>query len=144
MSKFAMRKTKPTLLIADDHTILLEHAIELLSEHFEIVGAVADGEAALSAATELNPDIVVMDILMPHLDGIRAARGIRRNGISSRIVFITVNEDPDFVQSAFDSGASAYVIKSRLNSDLLFAIDEAMAGRTFTSPMRSKSRMAAV
>jgi DNA-binding NarL/FixJ family response regulator len=133
-----MTTTKPTVLVADDHAEFLESITALLSRDFDIACAVSDGAAALVAATQLNPDIVIMDIAMPYLDGIRAARGIQRNGATSRIVFVTANEDPDLMASAFACGAYGYVIKSRLNSDLLHAIEEALAGRTFASPVRAK------
>lgn len=128
-----MTTIRPTVLLAEDHGGIRERVSNLLCENFELVGAVADGAQALVEATRLEPDIVVMDITMPHLDGIRATQQIRRKGISSRIVIISVNEDPDVVAKAFESGAIGYVIKSRLNSDLVFAIEEALAGRTFAS-----------
>jgi DNA-binding NarL/FixJ family response regulator len=134
MDAAPMTKTKPTVLLADDHTGILESLSNLLSQDFEIVGAVRDGSAAFIAAAQLNPDIVVMDITMPHLDGIQAAREIQKNGVASRIVFVTVNEDADFIVEAFRSGASGYVFKSRLYSELVFAIAAVLAGRTFVSP----------
>jgi DNA-binding NarL/FixJ family response regulator len=128
-----MTTIRPTVLLAEDHRGIREKVSNLLCEDFEMVGAVADGAQALVEATRLQPDIVVMDITMPHLDGIRATQLIRRKGLSSRIVIISVDEDPDVIAKAFESGAIGYVIKSRLNSDLVFAVEEALAGRTFAS-----------
>jgi len=128
-----MTTIRPTVLLAEDHGGIREKVSNLLCEDFEMVGAVADGAQALVEATRLQPDIVVMDITMPHLDGIRATQLIRRKGLSSRIVIISVDEDPDVIAMAFESGAIGYVIKSRLNSDLVFAVEEALAGRTFAS-----------
>jgi DNA-binding NarL/FixJ family response regulator len=128
-----MTTIRPTVLLAEDHRGIREKVSNLLCEDFEMVGAVADGAQALVEATRLQPDIVVMDITMPHLDGIRATQLIRRKGLSSRIVIISVDEDPDVIAKAFESGAIGYVIKSRLNSDLVFAVGEALAGRTFAS-----------
>jgi DNA-binding NarL/FixJ family response regulator len=128
-----MTTIRPTVLLAEDHGGIREKVSNLLCGDFEMVGAVADGAQALVEATRLQPDIVVMDITMPHLDGIRATQLIRRKGLSSRIVIISVDEDPDVIAKAFESGAIGYVIKSRLNSDLVFAVEEALAGRTFAS-----------
>jgi DNA-binding NarL/FixJ family response regulator len=137
-----MTKTRPTVLVAEDHAGILEKVSKLLCKDFNVVGAVMDGAAALVDATRLNPDVVVMDITMPHLDGIQAASQIRKNGTASRIVFFSVNEDPDLIAEVLETGASGYVIKSRLNSDLVFAIEEALAGRVFVSTIALRPRAA--
>jgi DNA-binding NarL/FixJ family response regulator len=137
MDQTPMTNTRPTVLIADDNAGILDRLSTLLSERFEVVGAVRDGSAAFIAATSLHPDIVVMDIMMPYLDGIHVCREIRKKGDTSRIVFVTVNEDTDFIAEAFRSGASGYVFKSRLQSELLSALAAVLAGLTFVSPIEA-------
>jgi len=108
-----------------------------LEPTFEVVGAVGDGEALVEAAGKLQPDVIVTDISMPKLNGIEAANRLRECGSSSRVVFLTVHADPDFVQAALKTGALAYVSKLRIATDLLVAIKEALAGRIFVSPLKS-------
>jgi DNA-binding NarL/FixJ family response regulator len=130
-----MKKTRPTVLIAEDHAGILEKVSNLLCEEFEIVSAVMNGEEAVVDARRLNPGVLVLDITMPRLSGIQAAQQIRKNGILSKIVFISANEDPEVVSEVFEAGTCSYVIKSRLNSDLVFAVEEALAGRAFVSEL---------
>jgi DNA-binding NarL/FixJ family response regulator len=99
------------------------------------VGAVEDGEALVEAAGNLKPDVIITDISMPKLNGIEAADRLRKSGSSSKIVFLTVHSHPDFVQAALKTGALAYVSKSRITTDLLIAVEEALNGCTFVSPM---------
>jgi DNA-binding NarL/FixJ family response regulator len=97
---------------------------------------VEDGEFGRSCR-ELQPDVIVSDISMPKLNGIEAADRLRESGSLSKIVFLTVHADPDFVQAALKTGALAYVSKFRINTDLLVAIGEALAGHVFVSPLES-------
>jgi len=99
----------------------------------QVVGAVADGAALLAAAAKLDPDVIVLDITMPHLDGLEAARALRRKHSRARLVFLTVHEDADFARAALDACALGYVVKSRLASDLLPAVRAALAGERFLS-----------
>ena len=92
---------------------------------------------ALKAVKELKPDILVLDISMPVMDGIETAQRLRQANSKTRIVFLTVHDDPEFASAAMDAGAMGYVIKSRMVSDLLVAINEVYAGRTFVSPLRA-------
>jgi DNA-binding NarL/FixJ family response regulator len=108
-----------------------------LEPTFDVVGAVEDGESLVEAAGNLQPDIIVTDISMPKLNGIEAADRLRESGSSSKIVFLTVHADPDFVQAALKTGALAYVSKSRITPDLLIAVEEALKGCIFVSPMES-------
>jgi DNA-binding NarL/FixJ family response regulator len=112
-----------------------ERVVRVLESDFDMLDAVADGQAFLDAAAELKPDLCLLDISMPIINGIEAAAQLKQRGSDSKIVFLSIHEDPDFVRAAFDAGASAYVIKRRLASDLLQAVREALAGRTFTSSM---------
>ena len=122
------------LLLADDHAAMLAQAVNRLTGLFEIVGSVSNGLDLLEAAARLKPDVVVFDITMPGMDGIEVARQLKRAGCHAKLVFLTVHQDADYVHAAFEAGGSAYVIKSRLASDLVPAIHEALAGRSFISP----------
>jgi DNA-binding NarL/FixJ family response regulator len=128
---------KMRILLADDHRGLLEVTRGLLESTFDVVGCVEDGESLLEAAGKLQPDVIVTDISMPKLNGIEAANRLRKLGSSAKIVFLTVHADPDFVQAALKTGALAYVWKFRINTELLIAIEEALAGRIFVSPLES-------
>jgi len=123
------------ILLADDHRYLLEVIRALLEPTFSVVGCVEDGESLVEAATRLQPDVVVIDISMPKLNGIDAANRLRESGSSPKVVFLTVHAGHDFVEAALRTGALAYVSKFRINSDLLVAIEEALAGRIFVSPL---------
>jgi DNA-binding NarL/FixJ family response regulator len=127
-------QAKPRILLADDHPAALAQAVHVLEERNEIVGTVPDGLELLDAAGRLDPDLVVLDISMPGLGGFDAARRLKQSGSRSKLVFLTVWEDPDFVREALALGAEAYVVKSRLASDLLHAVSEVMSGRKFISP----------
>jgi DNA-binding NarL/FixJ family response regulator len=122
------------ILLADDHKEIRERAVRLLEPEFEVVGTVADGNALVKASAQLKPDVCVIDISMPQLSGIEAAIKLRDGGSKARIVFLTVNEDSDFVRAALRTGALGYVVKSRMASDLCSAINGAISGQLFVSP----------
>jgi len=126
-------ESRPRILLADDHVGMLANASDILQNQFEIVGTVRDGRAAVNAACELKPDLVVLDIMMPELDGFHAAKELRRRGSVAKVVFLTVQEDEDYVAAALDSGGHAYVLKSRMYSDLVKAIATALDGGIFIS-----------
>jgi len=129
------RLSKIRVLLADDSVQMLEYVREFLSTNCcEIVGAVADGQAAVVAAAQLQPDVVVLDLSMPVLNGIEAAKRILKAKPSSRIVFLTVEKDSDACGAALGAGACGYVLKPRLASDLIPAIELAKDGRRFVSP----------
>jgi DNA-binding NarL/FixJ family response regulator len=130
-----VRKTR--VLLADDHRDLLRLIRSLLEPTFDVVGTVGDGESLIEAAGKLQPDLIVTDISMPKLNGIDAADQLRESGSTSKVVFLTVHADPDFVQAALKTGALAYVSKFRISTDFLVALKEALAGRIFVSPMES-------
>jgi DNA-binding NarL/FixJ family response regulator len=125
-------EAKLKVLLADDHVRVLATVEDMLRTDFRIVAAVTDGRSALEAAKKLNPDVVVLDITMPGLDGLKAAQQLRRLGSTAKIVFLTVHEDEAYIAAARTCG-DGYVLKSRLHSDLRVAIDEAIAGRFFVS-----------
>jgi DNA-binding NarL/FixJ family response regulator len=122
------------VLLADDHAAVLALATTALAGEFEVVDAVADGAALIEAAARLDPDVIVLDIGMPQLDGLEAARQLQRTHPRTHLVFLTVHEDADFARAAFDTGALGYVVKPRLASDLLPAVRAALAGKHFLSP----------
>jgi DNA-binding NarL/FixJ family response regulator len=125
------------ILLADDHRNLLELVRGLLEATFDVVGCIEDGETLVEAAEKLKPDVIVTDISMPKLNGIEAANRLRELVSSSKIVFLTVHADPDFVQAALKTGALAYVTKLRIGTDLLVAIGEVLALHIFVSPLES-------
>jgi DNA-binding NarL/FixJ family response regulator len=125
---------RPRVLLADDHPAMLALTADALAGECLVVGSVGDGCELLAEAERLHPDVVVLDITMPRLDGIEAARQLRSSHQPARLVFLTVHEDPDFVQAALDAGGIGYVVKTRLASDLLTAILAALANRSFISP----------
>lgn len=122
------------VLVADDNKDMRDTVIGLLEHDFEVVGAVGDGRALITAAEKLNPDVGVIDISMPIMNGIEAATEIRKNGSKMKVIFLTVNEDPDFVRAALDAGATGYVVKRQMATDLQVALEHALAGKTFISP----------
>jgi DNA-binding NarL/FixJ family response regulator len=122
------------VLLADDHAEFLAAAARLLEPEFEIVSTVSDGQAAVEEASRLEPDLLVLDIGMPVLNGIEAARQIRAAGSEAKIVFLTVHDDGDYVRAAQAASALGYVFKLRLASDLKLALREALADRPFVSP----------
>ena len=127
--------SKIRVLLADDNAQVLEYVRTFLStDSCEVVGAVTDGQAALDAATQLQPEVVVLDLSMPVLNGIEAARRMLEVRPSTRIVFLTVEKDPDACRAALEAGACGYVLKPRLATDLIPAIELAGEGRRFVSP----------
>jgi DNA-binding NarL/FixJ family response regulator len=126
---------RPRLLLGDDHHILLEGMRGLLERDYEIAGTAADGRELVALATQLAPDAVVLDIGMPLLNGIEAARSIHETAPQIRIVFLTQQSARTYVQEAFRAGASAYVLKTSAYADLLEGIRQALLGRYYVSPL---------
>ena len=127
-----MRKTR--VLLADDHQIVLEGLKSLLEQEFEIVGMVVDGNALVNEALKLHPDVIVVDISMPLLNGIEAVRQIRSTDERIKVVFLTMHPEVTYATMAFDAGASGYVLKNAASRELITAINEAMKGRTYVTP----------
>jgi DNA-binding NarL/FixJ family response regulator len=128
----------PRVLLADDHRLLREAFAALLQPDYDVVGAVADGRALLAAALELRPDVVVLDIAMPLLNGLNAARQLKRLMPEVKLIFLTVSEDPDLAAEAFRAGASAYLLKSSAASELFQAIREVLQGRSYVTPLATR------
>lgn len=114
------------ILLADDHAAALAQATRVLGEHWDIVGTARNGVELLEAAGRLHPDVIVLDIAMPLMDGFEAARRLKDTGCRSALVFLTVWDDPDYVEEAMRQGADAYVVKSRLASELVPAVMNAL------------------
>ena len=124
----------PRVLLADDHTILTEAFCKLLSSRCEVVGTVSDGRALVEAALTLKPDVVVADIGMPLMNGLEAARQLKDKIPAIKLVFVTMNEDPDIAAEAMRIGASGYLLKSSAASELFHAIQAALRAKTYITP----------
>jgi DNA-binding NarL/FixJ family response regulator len=126
--------TTPRIVLADDQIEILQSIALTLGEGFSVVGTAENGASAVELATKLSPDVLVLDICMPVQNGIEAACHLKEIGSTARVVFLTVNTEPEFVEAALFAGALGYVLKQSLASDLVPAIRAAMEGETFISP----------
>jgi DNA-binding NarL/FixJ family response regulator len=135
---------RPRVLLADDHRMLREAFAQILAAKCDVVGAVGDGRALIAAARELKPEIVVLDIAMPLLNGLDAARQLKRALPQIRIIVLTVNEDPDLAAAAMRAGALSYLLKNSAAAELLTAIEEAMRGRAYITPLVAKGLVEAL
>ncbi|HKQ80481.1 MAG TPA: response regulator transcription factor [Blastocatellia bacterium] len=127
------------VLIADDHEEILDDICGLLEPEFDVVGAVGDGQALISAAGIFQPDIIVTDISMPRLNGIEAARLIIKNNPATRIILLTVHNDSALVEQGFSAGAIGYVLKIKADEELAPAIHSALEDKRFISPLVTNS-----
>jgi DNA-binding NarL/FixJ family response regulator len=123
----------PSLLLADDNPVLLETLIEMLEPAYRVAAALCNGASVLEKVAALGPDLVILDISLGDLTGFEVARRLKDTGCSARIIFLSVHEDIDFVNAAFELGASGYVFKSRITADLTKAIDIVLNGGQFAS-----------
>lgn len=128
----------PKVLLADDHTLLLEAFKRVLEPDCEVVGVVTDGRALLEVAPRLQPEVVVLDIAMPRLNGLDAGRQLKQIMPEVKLIYLTSNEDPDLAVAAFRAGASGYLLKNSASSELFAAIRNAIAGRTYLTPLIRK------
>ncbi|MBL8036013.1 MAG: response regulator transcription factor [Nitrospira sp.] len=129
---------KPRVLLADDHRLVLEGFRRILEGQYELVGAVEDGRALLDIAKKLQPDIVILDLSMPLLNGIDATTRLRKICPSTKIIIVTMHADKDYVRSAFEAGASAYVLKRSAVDELEQAIQAVLAGRAYITSLITK------
>jgi DNA-binding NarL/FixJ family response regulator len=123
------------VLIVDDNATMRARVATVLSPECEVVGSATDGPAAVVAAMQLLPDVVVLDISMPGMTGLEVALRLRTAGSLAAVVFLTIHDEEDFVEAAQKSGGIGYVVKPRLATDLLVAVREAREGRPFVSPL---------
>jgi DNA-binding NarL/FixJ family response regulator len=132
---------KPRVLLADDHTLLLEGIRLILAPEFDLVGSVEDGQALLAAAKNLKPDVILLDISMPRLNGIDAARRLRKILPSARLIFLTMHAGIDYVTEAFRAGAMGYILKRAAASELLTAIHTVLKGNHYVSPLVTRNSL---
>lgn len=123
------------LLLGDDHALVLEGLVRLLSEEFDIVGTATDGRTLVKEAERLRPDVIVLDIGMPELNGIEAARQLAQSAPLAKIVFVTQQLDPAFAQAAFSCGGKAYVAKQCASAELVEAIHRALRNQFYVTPL---------
>jgi DNA-binding NarL/FixJ family response regulator len=131
----------PRVLLADDQQEIREAVSHLLESDFEVIATAENGQRALELAPKLSPDVVVLDICMPIVNGIETAERLRDSGSHSTVVFLTMHEDSDFLNVAFSTGALGYVLKSSAGTDLIPAIHQALQGNRFVSPSISPSKV---
>ena len=127
----------PRILLADDQEEMLQTLVEMLEHEFQIVGTAENGMRVLELIPRLAPDIVVLDISMPVLNGFEAALRLKEQCLAARVVFLTAHEDMDLVDAGMSAGALGYVVKSCLATDLVPALWQAFAGKSFVSPSLS-------
>lgn len=125
--------SRPRVLLAEDHTLVREGLRQLLAEQLDVLDAVPDGRALLAAAEQLAPDVVLVDISMPRLNGFDAARLLSKSCPESKVIFVTMHADPDYVREAFRAGARGYVVKSAVSAELVTAVHSVLRGRLYVS-----------
>ncbi len=125
---------RPRVLLADDHLLVAEALKSLLTPEFDLVGVVEDGRALIEAAWRLQPDVIVADVTMPHLNGIDALVHLRQAGDRTPVVFLTMHRDVTFARRALDAGASGFVLKHSASVELVAAIRAALQGKTYLTP----------
>ena len=132
-----MKRTR--ILLADDHTMICAGFQKLLEPEYEVVGCVGDGRALLKAADELKPDVVLLDIAMPTLNGLDAARTLKKMMPQVKLIFLTMNADSDVASEAIRVGASAYLLKNSQPSELLQAVHNVVRGISYVTPQVSQA-----
>lgn len=126
------------IILADDHTLLLEAFKSLLNDEFDVVGTFGDGHALVDAAPALSPDVIVLDIGMPMMNGLSAGQRLKKALPRVKLIYLTANQDPDLAAEAFRLGASGYLVKNSAASELAYAIREALLGRSYVTPLMTK------
>jgi DNA-binding NarL/FixJ family response regulator len=126
---------RPRILLADDHTMFAQGLESLLADEFELVGSVRDGQALVDAACQLAPDVIVVDISMPVLNGFDAVRQLKKRGVTAKIVFLTMHADVRLVAEAFRCGGAGYVLKQSAGEDLISSIKGVLDGHRYVTPL---------
>jgi len=134
---------RPRIFLADDHSLLLDAFSNLLEPKFEVVGTATDGRQMLKMVSKLRPDVVVMDISMPNFNGFDAGEKLKKTLPDIKLLFLTVNEDPDMVAEAFRIGANGYLLKSSAASELFQAIDAVLNGGNYVTPKITQGMVSA-
>ena len=132
--------SRPRILLADDHQLLLEAFQKLLEPAFDVIGTVTDGLALLATAPQLKPDVIVLDISMPRLNGLEAARQLRQKLPGAKLVFLTMNQDIALAAEAFTIGASAFLLKNSAGSELRKAVQLALRGKTYMTHLLGEEK----
>lgn len=136
--------TRPRILMADDHSIVLAGLRKLVEEHCEVVGTVEDGRALIEAAKKLRPDIILLDIAMPLLNGLDAARQLVKLVPRSKLLFMTMQSSPTYATEAFKAGASGYLLKRSAVAELSQAIQTVLKGHYYITPLMTKDVLQSV
>lgn len=126
------------IILADDHTMLLEAFKSLLNDEFEVIGTFSDGRRLVDATPALNPDVIVLDIGMPTMNGLSAGEHLKKALPKVKLIYLTMNQDRDTAAAAFRLGASGYLLKNSAASELPHAIREALLGRSYVTPLMTK------
>jgi len=124
----------PRVLLADDHALMLDGFSNLLQPQYAVVGTVEDGRALVDAAVRLSPDLIILDITMPILNGIDAAREIRKRLPQVKLLFVTMHTSPTYLQAALEAGADGYALKSSGRNEILAAVEKVLAGSRYITP----------
>jgi DNA-binding NarL/FixJ family response regulator len=130
-----MTSGHPTILLADDHTMFAEGLKSLLQDDFELLGTVGDGQALVETARTMSPDVIIVDISMPVLNGFDAVRQLKKEGTKAKIIFLTMHGDDGLVAEAFRCGASGYVLKQSAGEELISAIRRVLTGDDYLTPL---------
>jgi DNA-binding NarL/FixJ family response regulator len=133
-----MKRTR--VLLADDHRLLIDALKAILEPQFDVVGTVTDGRSLLEAAKKLRPDVIVLDIAMPQLNGLDAGRQLKQKMPGVKLVFMTMNEDAYLVGEAFRAGGSAFILKQAAGFELIDALEQVLKGGSFVSPQAAKGQ----
>lgn len=136
-----MHSHRSRILIADDHNLVAELCRKLLETEFDVVGIVGEGRALIRAATSLKPDVIVADIAMPVLNGIDAGRQIKEMFPAMKLVYLTMNTDPEVAAEAFRRGASGYLLKNCAASELVIAVRDVLRGKSYLSHSLSRDNI---
>ena len=134
--------TRPRIVLVDNYPAILHQMLPLISTEFEMAAVFEDGSLLLGLMHQINPDLIVLDITLPGLNGIEIAALLQKTGTSAKIVFFTVHADPDYAREAFHLGAMGFVVKMRLASDLMPALRAALSGQRFLSPCPELAELA--
>ncbi|MGA6827182.1 response regulator [Nitrospira sp. NS4] len=129
---------KPSILLADDHNLIIEGFRRILEGDYTLVGTATDGRALLESAKALQPDIIILDVSMPLLNGIDAAEQLKQCCPQAKLIFVTMHADTEYVRAAFEAGASAYVLKRSAVDELEQAIRAVLAGHSYITPLITK------
>jgi len=129
---------RPRIILADDHTLVLEALKNLIEPEFEVVGTFADGHALVERAPKLNPNVIVLDIGMPTMNGLSAGQRLKQMMPLVKLIYLTMNQDPDLAGEAFRLGASAFLLKNSASAELLQAIREVVRGGLYVTPLMTK------